>query len=371
MNQLAEATVVFRVDASLRIGTGHVARCLTLAQALAARGARCRFVARAHPGHLLERVQALGFEALALPPPGTGLVPPGDWLGASTDDDARQTLAVLGGTRTDWIVVDHYALDAAWERAMQPACVRLLAIDDLADRAHAVQCLLDQNLGRVSTDYAAWVEPGCRVLAGPTYALLRPQFAAARAASLARRRARPPLRELLIALGGVDADNHTTAVLSALAALGAQALPAEARIRVVMGPTAPALAAVRVQAAAMPWLTSVQVGVDDMAALMHEADLAIGAAGVSAWERCCLGLPTLLLLLADNQRLGAAALQAAGAARLVGADMSVSHLCSALLAALQALHDGEARAAMAEAAAAVTDGQGAERVADILEAAHA
>jgi UDP-2,4-diacetamido-2,4,6-trideoxy-beta-L-altropyranose hydrolase len=214
------------------------------------------------------------------------------------------------------------------------------------------------------------------VLAGPAYALLRPQFAAARAASLARRRARPPLRELLIALGGVDADNHTTAVLSALAALGGQALPPEARIRVVMGPTAPVLAAVRAQAAAMPWPTSVQVGVDDMAALMHEADLAIGAAGVSAWERCCLGLPTLLMVLADNQRPGAAALQAAGAARVVAigepsARPSAKVLSSVLLAALQALHEGEVRAAMAEAAAAVIDGQGAERVADILEAAHA
>lgn len=306
-------SVIFRADASLTMGAGHVMRCLTLADGLKARGAECVFICREHPGNLLDMIRARGFAAHALPMGGEGDSVEGSpahaaWLGATREADAEQCRALIDGRAIDWLVVDHYALDARWEQLVRPACRRLMAIDDLADRQHDCDLLLDQNLGRRPEEYADLVPGHCRVLAGPTHALLRPEFAKLREYSLARR-AEPRLERLLISLGGVDKDNVTGQVLEALKAC---ALPNNLRITVVMGPRAPWVEEVRNMAVGMPWKTEVLVGVDDMARLMADSDLAIGAAGGTTWERACLGLPCLLLVLADNQRPGADALSGTG-----------------------------------------------------------
>lgn len=317
--------VVFRADASLDIGTGHVMRCLTLAEALRARGATCRFVCRTHPGHLIDLVRQRGFKVALLPPATEDAptaapdnMPPAHahWLGADWGTDAEQTRAALGGERVDWLVVDHYALDARWERRLRGACSRLMVIDDLADRPHDCDLLLDQNLGRGAADYAALVPGGCAVLTGPHYALLRPEFAALRPDSLARRES-PQLKRLLITMGGVDKDNATGRVLDALRQCP---LPLDCQVTVVMGPHAPWLDHVREQAAELPWPAEVMTNVSDMAQLMVASDFAIGAAGSTSWERCCLGLPSILLVLADNQRGIARALERAGAAHMTDID---------------------------------------------------
>jgi UDP-2,4-diacetamido-2,4,6-trideoxy-beta-L-altropyranose hydrolase len=193
---------------------------------------------------------------------------------------------------------------------MRASCRRLLVIDDLADRPHDCDLLLDQNLGRRAEEYRELLPPGAQTLIGPHYALLRPEFAALRAESLARRE-HPHLRHLLITMGGVDKDNATGAVLAALDDCN---LPTDLRITVVLGPHAPWLAQVQARAAAMSRPTRVLAGVSNMARLMADADLAIGAAGSTSWERCCLGLPTILLVLAENQRLIAQSLAQAGLA---------------------------------------------------------
>lgn len=311
--------VLFRADASLEIGNGHVMRCLTLAGALRELGVHCQFASRSHPGHLLDRVRRLGYPVLALPAsgPGTGdeedpggpLPAMASWLGASWREDARQVQQGLGGTSFDWLVVDHYALDARWEQAMRPWARRILAVDDLADRPHDCDLLLDQNLGRSPGDYQALVGGDCQVLTGPRHALLRPEFAALRPYSLARRAA-PRLRHLLLSMGGVDSEDVTGRLLDALRAC---ALPEGCRISVAMGPNAPWRDRVREQARRMPWPTEVLVDVQEMARLMADSDLALGGTGGTAWERCCLGLPTLGMILADNQRTAARALEAAGA----------------------------------------------------------
>lgn len=306
-------SVIFRADASLTMGAGHVMRCLTLADGLKARGPECVFICREHPGNLLDMIRARGFAAHALPMGGEGDSVEGSpahaaWLGATREADAEQCLALLDGRAIDWLVVDHYALDARWERRLRPACRKLMVIDDLADRPHDCDLLLDQNLGRRPEDYADRVPGHCRILAGPVYALLRPEFAALREYSLARRAA-PRLERLLISLGGVDKDNVTGRVLEALKDC---VLTDGLRITVVMGARAPWIEEVRSLARGMPWATEVRVDVNDMAGLMADSDLAIGAAGGTAWERACLGLPCLLLVLADNQRPGAEALGVAG-----------------------------------------------------------
>lgn len=352
--------VVIRADASLDIGTGHVMRCLTLADALRERGAVCRFVCRDLPGNLIASIGQRGYAVQVLPAPALAWQPPARpghaaWLGVPAALDAAQTRAALGAG-VDWLVVDHYALAADWEAVQRPACRRLLVIDDLADRPHLADLLLDQNLGRQAADYDALLPVDSRRLIGPLHALLRPEFAAGRAASLARRQS-GELRQLLVSMGGVDKDNATGA---ALAALPLGSLPADCRIVVVMGPHAPWREAVARQVEGLSWAAEMRVAVADMAALIAASDLAIGAAGTSAWERCCLGLPTLTAVLADNQRAGAAALQAAGCVELLGEAAAGFPDLPEKLAGL--LAPGRL-AAMQAACAALTDGLGARRLA--------
>ena len=363
--------VVFRVDAALQMGSGHVMRCLTLADALAAYQCDCSFICRAHAGHLQDLIVQRGYPVTLLPLD-TPVPTHAAWLGTDWQTDATQTRAALQAqtqeTATaaataqaqpqlaDWLIVDHYALDARWERALRPGCTRLMVIDDLADRSHDCDLLLDQNLGRSAADYATRVPPACQVLAGTAFALLRPQFAHARAASLLRRQP-PVLRRILISMGGMD---HPDATGQVLMALRQCALPAQTEITVVMGAQAPWLEQVRARAAGMPWATQVLVGVDDMAQCMARHDLAIGAAGSSAWERCCLGLPTLMLVLAANQHDAALQLAQAGAASTLALDAT---LPAALAQELQRMGtDVAAFTKMSTRASALVDGEGAHRV---------
>lgn len=341
--------VLFRADASTPMGTGHVMRCLALAQVLRDRGASCAFLSTEQPGHLLEHIRERGFEVTALP------------VAAATDP--ARTLAALRGDTFDWLVVDHYALDALWERGLRPACRRLLAIDDLADRPHDCDLLLDQNVGRSADAYRHLVPAACRVLAGPGHAVLRPEFAELRAASLARR-ATAAARKLLVTLGGSDPQDMSSRVLDALAGC---ALPPDSAITVVMGAKAPHLASVRAAASRLPWPTEVVVNASDMAQRMAQSDLAIGAAGTTALERCCLGLPSLVLILADNQRAGALALAAAGAAVLLPEGDRWPAELRQRLPALVA--DQAALQGLQQRSAQITDGLGAGRVA--AEIAHA
>lgn len=363
---LQDQVVAFRTDASLEIGSGHVMRCLTLADALHELGAECHFICREHPGQLCDAIEARGFTVHRLPLRDNDLEPDpssrlahSSWLGASWEQDAASSHDVLKGLTPDWVVVDHYALDSRWEKAVRENLPRqaplLLVIDDLADRPHAADLLLDQNLGRQAQDYRSLVPGHCRVLAGPRYALLRPEFALWREASLARRGSECQLKRLLISLGGVDKDNITGQVLDALKACD---LPQELKITVVMGVTAPWRQSVISQAKQMPWLTEVVVNIDDMARRMAEADLAIGAAGSTSWERCCLGLPTLMLVLAENQRAIGLQLERSGAsATLVHEDLTHS-----LVSLLAAHITSPALASMSERAAGLVDGRGIYRV---------
>ncbi|WP_254277479.1 UDP-2,4-diacetamido-2,4,6-trideoxy-beta-L-altropyranose hydrolase [Halomonas sp. 3H] len=375
--RLQGQVVAFRADASLEIGSGHVMRCLTLADALQALGARCHFLCREHLGHLCEVIEARGFAIHRLPLEGNGadsgakknleLEPAhAHWLGASWVQDAAACLPHLAELSPAWLVVDHYALDHRWEMAvldgLSDSRPRLLVIDDLADRHHIADLLLDQNLGRQAEDYRGRVPETCRVLSGPRYALLRPEFREWREASLRRRAREPRLQRLLINLGGVDKDNVTGHVLEALSGCD---LPADLQIRVVMGASAPWREAVTAQAGAMPWSTEVVTNVSDMARRMAEADLAIGAAGSTSWERCCLGLPTLMVVLADNQREIADALAAKGAAL----GLELADLGTSLPGQLARLDVSGALTAMSQQAADLVDGQGTAQVLAALQRA--
>lgn len=292
--------VIFRTDASHLIGTGHVMRCLTLSNVLREQGYEIFFCCRPHRGNLISHIETAGFPVFSLTAPHLNYdygLSHSSWLGATQEEDASQCINALEDGYFDWVIVDHYALDKNWEKKLKPHCSKLMVIDDIADREHICEFLLDQNYGTTPEKYKQLVPKKCKVLAGSEYAVLRPEFVMWRKYSLERRE-KPILLNLLISLGGVDATNLTAKLIDLLPMCS---LPEEIKVTVVMGSTAPHLDSVNKSADACKYKISVKAGISNMAELMANADLAIGAAGSTTWERCCLGLPTIQLVLAENQ----------------------------------------------------------------------
>lgn len=357
--------IIFRCDASIPMGTGHVMRCLTLADALTEQGAECHFICREHTGHLLEVIVQRGHKVHILPvESGSQLqkqqdeleLAHADWLGATQKRDAELCNDLLEALQPDWLIVDHYALDIDWEKRLRPYCKKLMVIDDLADRYHDCDILLDQTFGRDPKDYIEWVPKRCRILCGANYTLLRPEFAQWRKYSLEHRK-KGQLESILINLGGVDKDNITTQVLKGMQDSD---LPDCCKITVVMGSTAPWINLVQEQATLMQWSTEVKTGVSNMAELMANSDLAIGAAGSTSWERCCLGLPTIMVVLADNQQKIALNLEQANAAYIINLDesfdLSLSNAIESLVSSTLILQK------MSEACSYIIDGLGATMI---------
>jgi UDP-2,4-diacetamido-2,4,6-trideoxy-beta-L-altropyranose hydrolase len=350
--------VAIRTDASLHIGTGHVMRCLTLAERLRAAGAEVLFVCREHQGHLCQLVAARGYQVARLAPPAPGWQAPSApahvaWLGAPWPQDAADTAAALPW-RPDWLLVDHYGIERQWQQALRPAVARIMVVDDLADRVHDCDLLLDQNLAdQPQARYDGLVPAYCQRLLGPHFALLRPEFAAARAALTARD---GQVRRVFVFIGGADPGNETGRVLRALAALGQVGL----QVDVVIGAANPHHAALAAQCAALPG-ARLHRQVDNMAQLMAGADLAIGAGGGAMWERCSVGLPSVVLAVADNQQPGCDAMARHGRVLYLGQAAALAP--GVLPAALQlACASPWLLQHMAAASQALVDGRGAERV---------
>lgn len=300
--------IVFRADSSIDIGSGHIMRCLTLATYLAEKGHQCHFICRNHQGNIIDVIVQKGFSVHILSEVQELIAENkklfhSHWLGVSQQKDAEESISLLqsNNIEPDWLVVDHYALDEEWQILLNqkyPA-TKILVIDDLGDRNHRCDLLLDQNLDASSEKYFSRVIPTrTQVLTGVEYALLRPEFAKWREKSL-ERRANPKFNEILLNLGGIDKDNITGQILNEL---NKADLPEGLHITVVMGKTAPHIELVQKIAKQSRLKIDVVVNASNMAELMTNADLAIGAAGSTSWERCCLGLPTLLLVLAENQK---------------------------------------------------------------------
>lgn len=323
--------VLFRTDASTAIGSGHVMRCLTLAHALRQQGWECHFVSRLHPGHMLSYVAQQGFRIWELPCSSLEAVTAQDhfinapeyaaWLGVSQQADAEETGLIAEKVRPNLLVVDHYALDFTWELKLRRLVPKILVIDDLADRKHDCTLLLDQTLGRAAEGYKSLTPPGCKLLCGAKYALLRPEFRQLRNFSLSRRKTLK-IERLLITLGGVDKDNATSDVLQAISD---SKLPDDCSITIVMGKQALWKEEVIQHSKLLRWSSEVLIGVNNMAQLMAISDISIGAAGSTSWERCCLGLPTAMLILAKNQEFAASRLEDAGAVHVLHNRENLAH----------------------------------------------
>ncbi len=318
---------VFRFRAGTHIGGGHAIRCLSLAEELGSLGWNCALECNDEAPDVVGALRR-------------GTVP-------LTNLDSA--------TPTDLLVIDDYGVDQVLEREQRGRTNRLLVIDDLGDRRHDCEALLDPTPGVTSDRHISNVPASCRMLLGARYALLRSAFRRRRPQAL-ERRGPDRVGRVLVMPGQVDQADLATLALHAVRS----ALP-EAAIDIVLGAGAPHRT--RLEREADSGLTvHVDIDAQAMAVLMTTADLAIGAGGGGALERCALALPTVLVVVADNQKFVAAGLEAAGAARLAGCiECLDSNALASLLASLAA--DPAGLKAMSEGAGALCDGYGTRRFA--------
>lgn len=321
-------------------------RCLALAQVLSMRGWQCEFMTGEKSLETVPQLARSDHKVTVLT---------ADCL---TDPAA---LKERRGSPAALLVVDHYGLDAAYETPLRGSAKTLLVIDDLADRPHNCDILLDQTFGRDVHAYKDLVPKHCRILTTSRHALLRPEFAAQRQKALARRQEAPAVARILISMGMTDPNNDTCTALSAIEAAGA-----DSAVDVILGPSAPHLPAVRNMSRSMSTEVTIHVDPDNVADLVTAADVAIGAGGSASWERCCLGLPTLVFTYGPVQKLVVRELERARAIVLVppGPDSIVQRLAEYLH---HLMTDQPRRREMAQAAAALCDGMGANRVARAIE----
>ena len=340
-------------------------RCRSLARELQRLGATITFLCRRQPGDLITLLEK-DFPVLALPElplasheglEGRNLY--SAWLGCSQDKDSADCLQALrqAGIRSAYgLVVDHYGLDAAWQGQLLDGLAqpKLLVIDDLANRSHLGDLLLDQNFfGEASVNrYLSLVPTACRQLLGPHYALLSTEYAQLRPLVPPR----SELRRILVFFGGVDPDNLTSRTLEALQTPEL----AELAVDIVIGSQSPHRQAVAELATRRP-NTTLHRPLPSLAGLISRADLAIGAGGATTWERACLGLPSLVVTIAENQIPCAQAMDQAGKVQLLGSAAAVGteQIRGAVMAAIQ---QGWPRASGQD----LTDGWGAGRVASAM-----
>jgi UDP-2,4-diacetamido-2,4,6-trideoxy-beta-L-altropyranose hydrolase len=342
--------VVFRVDASPGIGAGHFTRCLALAAGLQAKGRELAFVGEAYAPGLKVQAAAAGVRVLETHDAGLG------W-----EQDAERFKAMLSAAGQGvCVVVDHYGLDGRWEAAVRPVARRIVVIDDLPDRTHECDLLVDPaGAAAVPSGHRALLPQACRRLSGPKYALLRSEFAVLRAGAAPR-----PGRvsRVLVSFGGSDPTRETEKVVRALQQLGRHD---ELRVDIVTGPMNENHEKIARLAEDSRWMRCYREA-PAFGRLMLQADLAIGAAGGTAWERCCLYLPSVTIVVAENQWEVSRELAKAGATANLGWHQSVGH--EHIAQALERLIGDPAMVrAMSVAAGELVDGLGVGRVVAAME----
>ena len=338
--------VIIRADASSSIGGGHIVRCLTLANQLARKQASITFAVREGSMETVPLLAKSCHQIVAL----KGVV----W------DEAQEIETNIG--RCDWLIVDHYGRDEKFEKAARSFAGKIMVIDDLANRLHDCDILLDQTFGRNAEDYKSLVPERAQILTGADYALLRPEFASLRPEALERREKGGPVRRILISLGASDPHGATAKALLAIEQSGFD----DVSVDVVTGSADPAAMGLAKIAKTMPQQVDFHGFDADMATLMVKADLAIGAGGSTSWERCCLGLPTLMVVTADNQEKIARELAAAGAVIVVECGIQIDPFeFGKIIEALT--EDKRLRINLAKAAAQTCDGSGVVAAIKVLK----
>nr|WP_174507021.1 UDP-2,4-diacetamido-2,4,6-trideoxy-beta-L-altropyranose hydrolase [Acinetobacter sp. Marseille-Q1620] len=355
-----------RADASVEIGSGHIMRCLSIADALIQQGHECFFICRNHVGNLIDFIKKYGYKVFSLENgdnqvSSEHLTEYQRWLTVTEEFDAKQTLAVIESRYSfpiDWMIVDHYALSAQWEDIIREKVKNILVIDDLANRTHSTDILLDCGVTNTFESYQDLNNRDAKILLGPKYALLRPEFNQYRRLQekkiLNGNDTQSSLLNILVNLGGVDKDNLTSDIIDVFLKTS---FPYNVGLTIVMGVNAPWKDDVITKASQLSFPCQVLVNVSNMAELMSQSDYAIGAAGSTAWERCCLGLPTVMICMAENQKMIAKDLHELGAAISLDQQQIPTHLAAILIQL-----DRQKLLKMRKAAFGVTDGTGVQQL---------
>lgn len=292
--------IVVRVDASTEIGTGHVMRCLTLAKELLEKEFIVQFICKQHVGNLISFIMYQGFQVKILQGGDecldynrSGLY--AGWLGCSQKKDASDVIKLLDGhgSLPECLIVDHYSLDSEWESSVRPYVKNIMVIDDLANREHNCELLLDQNYFKQDSRYQGLVPEHCIKLLGPKYALLRKEFTTFPVEKIS---SNETIQRILVFFGGSDYANMTEKVLNALALINR----VDIAIDIVIGANNKNIERLKKIAISIP-VCELHKQVDNMVELINNADLFIGAGGITVWERCFLGVPTLAISVAENQ----------------------------------------------------------------------
>lgn len=286
--------IVFRVDASIIIGTGHVMRCITLADLMREKSAQVFFVCASLEGNLNDLIMKKGYRLFSFSTIDFYSTEINTW---DWQSDAVTTFDVIHSEKVvvDWLIIDHYGLDHRWEQKLQEYSKKIMVIDDLANREHDCDLLLDQNYYKNKNErYDGLVSPTCKRFLGPEYALLRTEFWEIGQAKIDRD---GRVRRILVFFSGSDPTNETLKALDALMQIDRSML----HIDVVVGQSNPNREDIRLRCEELSDVYY-HCQVENIAEMMANADLAIGAGGVTMWERCYLGLPAITIIIADNQR---------------------------------------------------------------------
>lgn len=292
------------MDGSNEIGTGHVMRCLALTNKAKQHGWECVFVLRDPEYEIVKFIVSCGHKVKKLLSLAEGETISSNelahshWLPVSQIQDASETINLIHNLKPDWIIVDHYALDATWLSIVKGSNASIMVIDDLGDRNLICDILLDQNLGASAEKYDGKLPSNCRLLLSPTFALLRSEFSEWRERSLEGRIDRN-VENILITMGGADAENYTLQILKEIKK---SKYAKKCVFTVIIGGAYPHTNILNEFVNSSGLTISVSSNVKNMAEIMNNSDLCIGAAGSTSWERCCLGLPTITVAIANNQR---------------------------------------------------------------------
>lgn len=318
---MASKSIAIRTDANSEIGTGHFMRCLTLADELKKNDALVCFVSRGLPSYLCQMLKERNINLFPLQEDGSAAASDdlqhSKWLKVGQHQDAMQTLEVLGHDYFDWLIVDHYAIDYRWESMLRRATNKIMVIDDLADRQHDCDVLLDQNYYHdMNSRYIGKVSRHSHLLLGPTYALLRNEF---REAKEFLKKRDGTVNKIMVFFGGMDSMNTTGLVLKVLESIN---LPIS--VDVVIGSQHPNLHSIKNSCEINNFACHIQTS--EMAKIINEADLAISAGGSVNWERCCLGLPAIVIATALNQVNLSRALADLNICQFIGAVNDISML---------------------------------------------
>ena len=351
---------IFRVDSSSIIGSGHVMRCLALAEALDSLGNSCTFISRNLNGNINNLIKDKKFSLIELPNPKKDFkdnkeIKHSSWLETSWEHDAEETIEILKNMNYDTLIVDHYALWLPWEKKIKDYIKKIFVIDDLGDREHLCDHILDHNLGTGEEKYTGLIPKNCKTMFGTKYALINQRFLTYRDYS-ANRKNLSPSKSLLINFGGGDPKNYITKIIDAI---NIYKLPADISIEIILGPINSKDINLDKAIKNIPNKIHLHKYKENMAEFLSNIDLVIGAAGSSSWERCCLGVPTIMFSLAYNQNEIGVALSKSGSSVLM-TDDDIKN--GKLISKVKNLFSSDALEIMSEKALQLVDGKGIERV---------